>query len=286
MHLVEALRPRLVVELGTYYGASYCSFCQAMARLGLAAEAFAVDTWEGDPHNGWYGDEIFRSLQAYHDSRYGAFSTLVRSSFSEARGRFSDESIDLLHIDGFHTYEAVRDDFESWLPKVSPGGIVLLHDTEERKADFGVWRFWEELQARFPTFSFQHGHGLGVLAKDCGHVPPRVRALFEMGEERRSLVLKLFARLGEGLQATTTVPILREELARLQSDLRKDRAELREQTRVIGELNTRLRALEGSAGYAVVQRLERIRSATCPPGSRREKASLSLIRAARALIKG
>ena len=88
--------------------------------------------------------------------------------FEEALPHFEDESIDLLHIDGFHTYEAVRGDFESWYPKVKPGGIVIFHDVAARLKDFGAWRFWAEISETHQpheTFAFRHGFGLGVLRK-------------------------------------------------------------------------------------------------------------------------
>jgi len=60
-------------------------------------------------------------------------------TFDEAATQFQNESIDLLHIDGMHTYEAVKRDFEQWWPKMRPGGIVLLDDSAHTENDFGVW---------------------------------------------------------------------------------------------------------------------------------------------------
>jgi hypothetical protein len=83
---------------------------------------------------------------------------------------FSDFSIDLLHIDGFHSYESVRSDFESWLPKMQSNGIVLLHDIHVRRNSFGVHKFWNEVKSKFETIEFVGSHGLGVVF--LGEVPP------------------------------------------------------------------------------------------------------------------
>lgn len=155
--------PRVIVELGTHGGASYAALCEPVLRLALPTKCFAVDTWTGDRHSGHYEDDVFRDLDAFNTSRYGQFSTLLRMPFDDALDRFPDGSVDLLHIDGFHTYEAVRHDFEAWRPKLSDRAVALFHDIAEHRQDFGVWRYWAELERHYPTFEFEHEHGLGVL---------------------------------------------------------------------------------------------------------------------------
>jgi len=170
--VVASERPKLLVELGAFYGESYFGFCQAVEENSVSCSCYAVDTWQGDTHGGFYGEEIYSDVEAYNRSHYSSFSHLLRMTFDEALSYFADESIDLLHIDGHHSYDSVRRDFESWVAKVRPGGVILLHDICVRKADFGVWRFWQELSAAFPHFAFTHSAGLGVVVKP-GPQPPQ-----------------------------------------------------------------------------------------------------------------
>lgn len=113
--VIRETSPRIFVELGTHFGTSYFSFCQAVKVHQLNTQCFAVDTWQGDEHAGIYGEEVFQKVTAHAAEHYAEFSKLLRMKFDEALSYFSDNSIDLLHIDGFHTYEAVKHDFETWL---------------------------------------------------------------------------------------------------------------------------------------------------------------------------
>jgi glycosyltransferase involved in cell wall biosynthesis len=180
--LIGAMRPRSVVELGTHWGTSYFGLCRAAKEWGLDTKCHAIDTWRGDPHAGEYGEEVFESVRTINDREFGSFSTLVRSTFADAAERFPGNSVDLLHIDGFHTYEATREDFLAWRPKVSDTGLILLHDSQERTTDFGVWRLVAELAAEYPVFEFVHGHGLAVVGVG-NQWPPRVRALLGLGSD-------------------------------------------------------------------------------------------------------
>ena len=214
MLLIDLTRPRTLVELGAHTGMSYCAFCQAVDALGLEARCTAVDTWEGDEQAGYYDEDILSDLRAHHDPRYGGFSTLLRATFDDAASQFADHSIDLLHIDGFHTYEAVKHDFDTWLPRMSERGVVVLHDIAERAETFGVWRLWDELCATYPAhLEFQHGHGLGVVAVGST-VPEELSALMRQPAAAWLPVRETLQRLGEQIEANYDLDQARQTLAR------------------------------------------------------------------------
>ncbi|WP_338050996.1 rhamnan synthesis F family protein [Roseicella aerolata] len=214
--LTDALRPRSFVELGTHYGYSYFAFCQAVQRLGSNTAAYAIDTWSGDEHAGFYGDAVFQSVSRLNREKYAGFSTLIRSSFEAALPYFDDGSVSLLHIDGRHFYDDVQADYYQWLPKLASDGIVLFHDTNVRERGFGVWRFFEELAARHPSFNFHHGHGLGILAPG-GVVPEALRPLFSAQPEAAAQIRSIYAALGGALAVRRALAAKTEALAEMLS---------------------------------------------------------------------
>jgi hypothetical protein len=216
--LVATTRPGLIVELGTHNGVSYAAFCETVLRERLATRCYAVDSWTGDAHSGAYDERVYTELRDFHDGRYGAFSELLRMSFDAARGVIADGSVDLLHIDGFHSYEAVRHDFTSWEAKLSSRAVVLFHDTNVLERGFGVVRFWAEIRDRYPSFEFLHGHGLGVLAVGA-HVPPAVARLCATPAAAATALLRdRFAALGRPHQSDAAL----RESARQEQRLRME----------------------------------------------------------------
>jgi hypothetical protein len=177
--LTEKHKPTVFVELGTHSGNSYFAFCQAVKKIGLETKCYAIDSWGGDEHAGLYdGGEVFQKVKDHNDLNFSPFSTLKKMYFEEAVVDFDDGSIDLLHIDGLHTYDAVKNDFETWLPKMSSKGVIIFHDTVVQTPGFGVWKFWSELEkTEYPNCMFDHSNGLGVLAVG-DKIPPDLKALF------------------------------------------------------------------------------------------------------------
>jgi hypothetical protein len=198
--LVFVSKPSLIVELGVYFGDTYFSLCQAVAEHNLSCSCYGVDSWQGDAETGPYDNSVFNAVNRYNEKRYRSFSYLVRKNFQDALPLFSDESIGLLHIDGLHSYEATKADFETWLPKVSPGGLILLSDVSRRGSAYGTWRLWEELQGSYQTFLFRNHDGLGVLRKPGGEeIAPFLKDLFAASKAEQERIRRYYMLCAERL---------------------------------------------------------------------------------------
>lgn len=196
--LIATLRPSLFVELGTHTGESFFTFCQSIAESEVQCRAIAVDTWRGDAHTGAYDDGVFSEVESYARDNYGSFTKLLRMTFDEANPEFEDGQIDLLHIDGMHTYDAVRHDFKTWWPKVKEGGVVIMHDSFDRHHGFGVWKLLEELRAEFPASEFFHSHGLGIIVKPGGERAAHVANAMVYADENTLKTLRRYYAICAG----------------------------------------------------------------------------------------
>lgn len=113
----------VIVEIGSYLGSS-----AAVMAAGARAKCISihcVDTWQNDAMSEGPRDtyaEFRRNTLAFDD-----IIVPLRGRAKEVADGF-DLSIDLLLVDGDHSYEGCKRDLVKWLPKVKAGGLVILHD--------------------------------------------------------------------------------------------------------------------------------------------------------------
>ncbi len=235
--LLSSISPKVFVELGTHTGVSYFAACERIIEENMACKCFAIDTWEGDAHLGRYGEAAYETVSAINAEKFAAFSYLLRMTFDAALSKFDSGSIDLLHIDGTHTYEAVRHDFETWLPKLSPSAVVLFHDIHAQLPGFGVHQLWAELKTQYRTFEFEHCYGLGVLLIG-NEIPAGLDPLFCSGEARHRTIAERFAFLGERWRHEVKRTAEREHL---EGKIEKLNAEALSQKAEISDLKQKLK---------------------------------------------
>jgi predicted O-methyltransferase YrrM len=91
----------------------------------------------------------------------------------KVKAALSGQELSYLFIDGDHTYEGVKQDFELYGPLVRKGGVIALHDITEHPAASGcdVARFWNQVRQVYRHTEIiedrqQGGFGIGVLYVD------------------------------------------------------------------------------------------------------------------------
>ena len=126
------------VELGTWKGKSTTFLVTEMVNRNRKINFHAIDLFENDPNISdekeinAYGKK-FSILDEYRNNtaHLSAYYNTIVSDSSLAANQFEDQSVDTIFIDAGHTYNAVKSDILSWLPKIKKGGIISGHDYRE-----------------------------------------------------------------------------------------------------------------------------------------------------------
>jgi hypothetical protein len=156
--LVWTTFPETIVELGVDYG--YSTFVFANALKGTSGTIYGVDFFMGDVHTGYRN--TYESVKKNIADHNVTNLELVIGDF-DSISKLWRSPIDILHIDGLHTYEAVKNDFTRWSPFVKEEGVVLFHDIAVQS--FGVKEFFRELTGGYKLF-FLHSAGLGIFTRN------------------------------------------------------------------------------------------------------------------------
>jgi hypothetical protein len=118
---LNCTEPRRIVEIGYYLGYSAIMFASAIAASSHPGKVVSVDIV--DRPQGRQAMSIQGQLAQLHTLIIGDSRKVINEVLAQLDG-----PIDLLLIDGDHSYEGCRSDFENYMPHVAEDGLVLFHD--------------------------------------------------------------------------------------------------------------------------------------------------------------
>lgn len=136
---------RAIVEIGSFKGKSTCYLAEGAAE-GRGAKVWAVDPWDlpGNP-DGKHGYTTARQDFDAQTQQMGlAWRITPVQGFSTAVAASWDSPVGLLYIDGSHTYQDVRDDWQAWWPHLASEAVVVFDDYGTKKNP-GVTKLVDEL---------------------------------------------------------------------------------------------------------------------------------------------
>jgi predicted O-methyltransferase YrrM len=170
LEIVAELKPKVVLEIGTAGGGTLFLFTRV---ADPEAKIISIDLPGGRFGGGYprWKIPLYKSF-----SKEGQEIYLIRrdshnpQTLREVKGILGSEKIDFLFIDGDHTYEGVKRDFEMYSPLVRKGGIIAFHDICPHLLETrcGVSSFWDEIKHKYKYGEIvkdwnQKWAGIGVL---------------------------------------------------------------------------------------------------------------------------
>jgi len=166
---VRTLKPQTVLEIGTHRGGTLYLW----ARLAHPEAILISIDLPGGKFGGGYSPfrtPIYRRFaqvrQKLHLMRANSHDP---STLAETKRLLSGRPLDLLFIDGDHTYEGVKKDWEMYSPRVRPGGLVVFHDVAGNYQETRVKAFWDTIKDSYSHREYmahpEKLYGIGMLRK-------------------------------------------------------------------------------------------------------------------------
>lgn len=179
LELLSHLPPREIMEIGVLKGGTIKAWTLVAAD---DATIIGIDL-PGGAYGGGFNEaemvEIRKLAQKQQQINLFAVDSHADSTYEEIVRPYSDKvgGLDFLFIDGDHTYQGAKVDFDKYSPLVKAGGIIALHDVVKhtKYPEVEVYKLWDEIKAAYPAYKIKefidldyptdHGHwgGIGVI---------------------------------------------------------------------------------------------------------------------------
>jgi predicted O-methyltransferase YrrM len=167
--LVNEVKPKQIIETGSWMGQSTCTFAKSIHEANLQNECsvISVDTWLGSLEH-WKEQDLKPHLKLKHGrpTYYDTYlSNVVNSGFKETilplcmtpsiGAQFLREhgvKAQLIYVDGSHAEQDVYHDLQAFWPLLEPGGVMFGDDLP-----------WESVKTGAMAFSAEVGTPLAVV---------------------------------------------------------------------------------------------------------------------------
>lgn len=178
--LVRSMKPEVCVEIGSARGKSTCAIASGLKENGRG-KLYAIDPHMPTDWNDYYSVDTFDILRRNISTLGLTNQVEIIRSLSDEASRDWAHVIDLIFIDGDHSYEGVKRDWDMFVKHVSRFGVVVFHDTmwdirpnpelTRTRPNIGVPRFVDELRRQgYPVITLDMDYGVCIVQPIIGGI--------------------------------------------------------------------------------------------------------------------
>jgi hypothetical protein len=202
--LVEALRPRIVVDVGAGAATSFSILCQSIRDHDVSATAYAIDTWDDDAGKGEDDPGRWSAVNHFLHTYFRGIAYILKMPLAEATAHFRLGSVGLLRIDAVRAGVPLAGLLATWMPFLAPEGVLLCPGVgDASRPDLGD--DFARATSGFTTCTFALGRGLGVaraasaaehpeLLRLLAHEPSELARFYAHASEHHALRREVLAQ--------------------------------------------------------------------------------------------
>ena len=167
-NFVNSIQPKVVVEIGSKFGGTLHIWCSL--TKGKVVSVDLVEGIHGGITREQFNDRNMNFLNKFSNVNFIEGNSHDEDTFKLLSKVLHGDKIDFLFIDGDHTYEGVKQDYEMYSPLVKKGGYIAFHDINDtqrhRDRNVYVGKLWNELIGEKVEFNVHADWaGIGVIKK-------------------------------------------------------------------------------------------------------------------------
>jgi predicted O-methyltransferase YrrM len=172
--LIRTAKPKNILCIGSRHGFIPAVLAQACKDNYLGQVDFIDAGYGPEDDNHWTGEGFWQTKKGrniFKQFELGAYLNLFVTTTQKFFDKYPDSVYDYVYIDGDHSYQGVKYDFEQALASLRSGGFIVFHDIsvkeDKPEGEYGVYKLWDQIKQKHSNkieFVYKRS-GLGVLQK-------------------------------------------------------------------------------------------------------------------------
>lgn len=157
LEIYESRAPRVTVEIGSWDGGTLDQWLKRCPDNATVINIDMIGDSNYNPNNLSLVDEWRKWPRPDTNYQFIGGDSQSDETLKTLRKTLGRKKIDWLFIDGDHSYQGVRGDFEKYLPLCSKTGVIMLHDINPTPSEphIEVKKFWDELEVLYPSLTLE-----------------------------------------------------------------------------------------------------------------------------------